>query len=199
MPRLRAIGSWPAATSFTPSRRLPRQDGGGGGAVAGDVGGLAGDFLHHLGAHVFELVLQLDFFGDGDAVFGDGRRAEILVEHDVAALGSERDFHGVGENIDAFQDRVARIAIKFNYFSCHLFLLRILLKVLLLENAEDIVLAHDQMLFAIDIDFGAGIFSEQDPIVHLDVERGDLAVVTAFPFRPPRLCLPAAFLSRCRE
>jgi hypothetical protein len=48
-------------------------DGGGGGAVAGDVRGLAGDLLDHLGAHVLVGVLELDFLGDGDAVLGDGR------------------------------------------------------------------------------------------------------------------------------
>ena len=44
-----------------------------GGAVAGDVVGLRGDFAHHLGAHVLELVLELDLLGDGDAVLGDAR------------------------------------------------------------------------------------------------------------------------------
>ena len=73
------------------------QDGGGGGAVAGDVAGLAGDFADHLGAHVFVHVFQLDFLGDGDAVLGDGRRAEALLEDDVAALGAERDLDGAGE------------------------------------------------------------------------------------------------------
>ena len=52
------------------------EDGGGGGAVAGDVGGLAGDFLDHAGAHVLVLVFELDLLGDGHAVLGDGGRAE---------------------------------------------------------------------------------------------------------------------------
>ena len=51
------------------------QHGGGGGAVAGDVGGLGGDLLHHLRAHVGQLVLELDLLGDGDAVLGDRGRA----------------------------------------------------------------------------------------------------------------------------
>src|SRR6185437_15586023 len=38
-----------------------RQNGCGGGAVAGRVGRLGGDFAHHLGAHVLELVVKLDF------------------------------------------------------------------------------------------------------------------------------------------
>src|SRR2546421_153332 len=32
---------------------------------------------------------QFDFFGNSDAVFGDGRRAKFLVEHDVTAFGAE--------------------------------------------------------------------------------------------------------------
>jgi hypothetical protein len=77
------------------------EHGRGGGAVAGDVVGLGGDFAHHLGAHVLELVLELDLLGDGDAVLGDARGAEGLVDDDVAALGAERDLDGVGEDVDA--------------------------------------------------------------------------------------------------
>ena len=61
------------------------EDGGGGGAVAGHVAGLAGGFLDELGAHVLVGVVQLDFLGDGDAVLGDGRAAPALVEHGIAA------------------------------------------------------------------------------------------------------------------
>ena len=73
------------------------QDGGGGGAVAGDVGGLRGDFVDELGAHVLERVFELDFLGDGDAVLGDGRAAERLVDDHVAAGRAERDGDGVGQ------------------------------------------------------------------------------------------------------
>ena len=73
------------------------QHGGGGGAVAGDVVGLGGDLLHELGAHVLELVVELHLSGDRHAVVGDGRRAELLVEDHVAALGAESDLHRVGE------------------------------------------------------------------------------------------------------
>ena len=74
MPRFMSIGLTPATTA---AEALVEdglgEDGGGGGAVAGDVGGLGGDLLDHLGAHVLVLVLQLDLLGDGDAVLGDGR------------------------------------------------------------------------------------------------------------------------------
>src|SRR5262249_28047672 len=56
------------------------QDGGGGGAVAGDVARLGGDFLDHARAHVLVVVGQVDFLGDRHAVLGDGRRAEALLD-----------------------------------------------------------------------------------------------------------------------
>src|SRR5206468_8951933 len=50
-----------------------RQDRGGGGAVAGVVAGLAGDFADHLRAHIFTRVFQFDLLGDRDTVFGHRR------------------------------------------------------------------------------------------------------------------------------
>src|SRR5665213_3219428 len=89
--------------------------------VAGYVGGLRGDFLDHLRAHVFEAVTELDFLGYGDAVLGDGRRAELLFDDDVAALGTERHLYRVGERVDATQDRLTRIFSMQNLL-CHLLL-----------------------------------------------------------------------------
>jgi hypothetical protein len=81
-----------------------REHGRGGGAVTGDVGGLACDFLHHLRAHVFEFVLELDLFRHGHTVFGDRRRAVRAVENYVAAFGAEGHLYRIGENIDARDD-----------------------------------------------------------------------------------------------
>ena len=88
----------------------------GGGAVAGRVSRLGGDFAHHLGAHVLELVLKLDFLGDGDAVLGDAGRAERLVEHDIAPLRTERDLHRIVEDIHTAQHLVAGIDAEFDFF-----------------------------------------------------------------------------------
>jgi hypothetical protein len=88
------------------------QHGGGGGAVAGDVGGLGGDFLDELGAHVLVGVVQFDFLGDGHAVLGHDGRAEGLGEHDVAALGSEGHLHRVGEFVDAALEGFASILVE---------------------------------------------------------------------------------------
>ena len=81
------------------------QDHRGGGAVAGDVVGLGRDLLEELRAHVLERVLELDVASDGDAVVGDRRGAELLVEDDVAALGADRHPDCVGEAIDAPLER----------------------------------------------------------------------------------------------
>ena len=93
--------------------------GGSGGAVTGGVVRLRSDFLEHLRAHVLELVLEFDFLGDGDAVLGDARSAEALVDDDVAALGAERHLDGVGEDIDAALDAFAGIAAEFYVFGSH--------------------------------------------------------------------------------
>src|SRR3972149_1343471 len=95
------------------SENLARQHRRGGGAVAGDVGSLARNFLDHLGAHVFELVFKLDLFGDRDAVLGDIGSAERFVKDYVSPFGAERDGYGVRQYINAFKNRVAGVAIKF--------------------------------------------------------------------------------------
>ena len=77
------------------------EDDRGGRAVAGDVVGLGRDFLEELGAHVLERVVELDVASDRDAVVGDRRRAELLVEDDVPALRADRHLDGVGELVDA--------------------------------------------------------------------------------------------------
>ena len=101
-----------------PDDRL-REHGRGGGAVAGDVVGFRRHLAHHLRAHVLELVFKFDFLRHRHAVLGDTRRAEALVEHDIAALGAERDLHRIGEDIDAAQHLVARLATKSYVLGCH--------------------------------------------------------------------------------
>src|SRR5207245_392582 len=73
----------------------------GGRPVARQVRRLGRDFLHHLGAHVFDRILELDLFGDGDAVLGHRWVAELLVDDDVPTLGAERDLHRFGQLVHA--------------------------------------------------------------------------------------------------
>ena len=52
---------------------------------------------------------------------------------------------------------------------------------LLFDNAEDVVLAHHQILFAFDLDLGAGVLAEEDPVAYLDVHPQHLAVLGHLP------------------
>src|SRR4029434_3815143 len=45
------------------------------------------------------------------------------------------------------------------------------------ENAEEVLLLHDEVLFAVQGDLAAGIPREEHAITRLDVERGLLAVL----------------------
>src|SRR5438876_3806832 len=47
------------------------------------------------------------------------------------------------------------------------------------EEAHDVGLLHDHQLLAVDLDLGARPFSEQHAVAGLDLERVQLAVVTA--------------------
>ncbi len=97
-----------------------REHSGGGGAVAGHVGGLRRGLLHHLCAQVREVVLELDLLGDGDAVLRDGRSPPRLLEDDVAAARPERHLHRVGEGVEPNRDLLASITPEQDLLGSHL-------------------------------------------------------------------------------
>lgn len=102
MPFFRAAGEAPHGdVAQTLADQRLRQHGGGGGAVTRDVVGLGRHLLDELGAQVLVRVVDLDLTGDGDTVVGDRRRAELLVDDDVAALGADRHLDRVGKLVDA--------------------------------------------------------------------------------------------------
>src|SRR5438046_3994650 len=48
------------------------------------------------------------------------------------------------------------------------------------NDAEDVVLAHDQVIFAVDLDFGAAVFRDQHLVALLNREIDFLSVVIDF-------------------
>ena len=176
MPRFRSIGFIPAATARTPSRtiacaRIVAVVG----AVARLGAGLGRDFLDHLRAHVLELVAKFDFLGDGNAVLGDARRAERFVENDVAALGSERHAHRLGQDVDAAQHALAGIGTVSDVFGSHDYSISIIRAARASsasgsDDAHDVGFFHDDQFLAVELDLGAGPFAEQHPVSGLDVE-----------------------------
>jgi hypothetical protein len=95
-----------------------RQNGCRGGAVARYVRGLRRHFAHHLCAHVFERILQLDFLRDGHAVFGNHWCAEFLFDHRIAALGAQRDLYGVSQCVHSAQDSLTGVLACYDLL-CH--------------------------------------------------------------------------------
>ncbi|EOC41948.1 hypothetical protein NM2001068_2139 [Neisseria meningitidis 2001068] len=95
------------------------QYGGGSRTVARHVVGFGRNFFHHLRAHIFKLVFQFDFFGDGYAVFGDVRAAESAVNHYVAAFGTQGYAHGVCQNVHAVYHFLADFIAELYVFCCH--------------------------------------------------------------------------------
>ena len=86
------------------------QDGGGGGAVAGDVVGLRGNFADHLGAHVLELVgsSSISLATVTPSLVMRGAPKDFL-DDDVTALGAEGHLDGIGEDVDAAEHLLAGI------------------------------------------------------------------------------------------
>src|SRR5204863_6285645 len=91
---------------------------GSGGAMGGGVVGVGRRVLEGVGGHVVEGSVELGLASDRDTVVGDGRRAELLVERDVPALGAERRLHGVGHDVDAVLELLACLVSK-GQLLCH--------------------------------------------------------------------------------
>ena len=89
-----------------------------GGAVAGFIGGIGRDRPHHLHGHILELVLELDFPGNGHAVLGDFG-SEGPIDRNVAPLGSERDADGAAEGVDSTEHSLSRIDRELDLLSGH--------------------------------------------------------------------------------
>src|ERR1700691_1564425 len=51
---------------------------------------------------------------------------------------------------------------------------------LLLHDAEDFFFAHDEKLFAVELNLGAGVLAEENLVPRLNVEREDFAFVVRF-------------------
>lgn len=95
------------------------QNGGGGGAVAGVIVGTGGNVFDQLRAHVFETVFQFDFFCYGNAVLGDGRSAEALLDDHVTAFRAQGRFYCVSQDVDTGEHFFAGGVAEFNFFSSH--------------------------------------------------------------------------------
>ena len=84
------------------------EDGDGGGAIASDLVEFLSGGLDELGADLFAEVFvggaEVNGFGDGDTVVGDGGGAVGFLDHDVLTFGAEGDLDGVVKLFGAGED-----------------------------------------------------------------------------------------------
>ena len=97
------------------------EDRGGRRTVTGDVVGLLGDLLDELRTDLLVGVLELDLLGDAHTVVGDRGGAPLLLQHDVAALGTEGHLDGVGEGVHAPLEAAPGLLVESNQLR-HMFL-----------------------------------------------------------------------------
>ncbi len=95
------------------------QHGGGGGAVAGHVGGLAGDLLHHLRTHVLVVVVELDLLGHGHAVLGDGRAPKLFSMMTFRPFGPSVTFTASASVFTPAEDGVDAPAVELDFLGRH--------------------------------------------------------------------------------
>ena len=79
---------------------------------------LFGHFFAKLSAHVFKFIFQLNLFGDGHTVIGDGWGAKFLVQYNVSALWSKGYFYGIGQFVHSVLQRSAGFVCILHLF-CH--------------------------------------------------------------------------------
>src|SRR5438552_4956247 len=170
MPRFRLIGSWPAATSLAPSVKMARAS-----TVAVVVPSPAT-------SEVLEAT-SLTICAPMLSNLSLSSISFATVTPSLVTVGAPQDF-----SITTFRPRGPRVTVTASArtFTPRSTLARAsspnrttfaaIARLLRFDDAEDVLLAEDQVLLAVELDFVARVLAEQHPIALLDVGRQDLAV-----------------------
>ena len=87
------------------------------GTITGNIVGLGSNFSYQLCAHVLELILQLDFLGNGNAIVGDERCAVCLGQHYVSSLRSQSYSDRICKLVNTGSKSFSCLYAKFNFLS----------------------------------------------------------------------------------
>src|SRR5205085_8372304 len=173
MPRLISMGLFPAATSLAPSRKI---------AWARTVAVV-------VPSPATSEVLDATSFTICAPMFSNLFSSSIslaTVTPSLVMVGEPNDFSittfrplGPSVTLTASASvltplRIASRARTSKRISLAIF---VCLLELLLDDAEDVFLAHHEVLGSVDLDLGACVLREQHPVAGLDVDRPDLAVL----------------------
>src|SRR4029077_10181620 len=176
MPRFRFIGSWPATTIFSPSVKMARAS-----TVAVVVPSPA----------TSEVLLATSFTICAP-MFSNLSSSSIslaTVTPSLVTLGAPNDFsrmtlrpRGPRVTVTASARTLTprRMRSRASWLNLTSFA-AIRCSPSALDHAEDVVLAHDEVLIAVDLDLGSGVLAEENRVSDLHVQRGHLAVVVHLP------------------
>mmetsp|Transcript_4526 Transcript_4526/g.7578 ORF Transcript_4526/g.7578 Transcript_4526/m.7578 type:complete len:325 (-) Transcript_4526:123-1097(-) len=96
-----------------------RQNSGSGGSISRYIIGFTRHTLDELGAHIFKLVLEINRFGDSDAILGNLRSSVWLTDNGIAALGTQSDLHSIGQEVDSSQHGSSSFDTKLDLLTHH--------------------------------------------------------------------------------
>src|SRR5205823_8186253 len=175
-PRLRLIGSWPAATNLAPSVKMARAR-----TVAVVVPSPATSEVFEatsfticapMFSNLFSSSISLATVTPSLVIVGEPNDFSMTT---LRPLGPSVTFTASASVLTPL--RMASRARTSKRISFAISVISVCLREdLLLDDAEDVFLAHHQVLFAFDLDLGAGVLREQHAVADLDVEGADLAV-----------------------
>src|SRR5437762_182749 len=174
MPRLRLIGSWPAATSLAPSVKIARAS-----TVAVVVPSPATSEV--LEATSFTICAPMFSNLSGSSI------SFATVTPSLVTVGAPHDFSSttlrprgprvtVTASASTLTPRSTLARASSPNFTSFAAILRLLL-FSGLDDAEDVLLAEDQVLLAVELDLGTGVLAEQHPVAGLHVEGQHLPVL----------------------
>ena len=143
------------------------QQRGGCGTVAGHIVGFGGNFLYHLGAHVFKGIFQFNFLCNGDTVIGDQGRAIGSPQDHIAALRTERYFDSIGQLVNTALQCLTSFFPITKHLCHNICSPSDLRSKLVFHNCHDVALLDDGQLFAVDFHFGSHVLAGDDFVAGL--------------------------------
>src|SRR3954467_7295823 len=175
MPRLISIGLLPAATSLAPSRKM---------ACARTVAVV-------VPSPATSEVLEATSFTICAPMFSNLFSSSIslaTVTPSLVIVGEPNDFSittfrplGPSVTFTASASVLTPLRMASRARTSKMISLAAISVSLLLDHAEDVFLAHHEVLLPVDLDLGPGILGGQHAVAGLDVQRPDLAVLEDLP------------------
>ena len=90
----------------------------------------------------------------------------FFIEDDVASRWPERRLDCLREFLYAAEQCLTRCFVELQLFSCHKVMSFCFNVRCLADDAEDVVLAHDQVVFPVEFDFGPAVFGDEHFVAH---------------------------------